>query len=496
MIMLLLVGMLTALEIKPAKAEPSLPEHQIDVPFRGQTNGYYCGPACLQMIFSYYGAIISQIEVAEVARTASAAGGTYTDDLRRAAHFSNVSTSMGGEMLENITGYTLRKLGYAAFEMSGITIGQLKTLIDQDYPVNALMLTVPGGFGHFRVVIGYDDTYIYTNDPWTFGGGFGGPNYKLTYAQFDELWDYSGHEVLFACPWQIAVGMPDNVDVGENFTVTANITYPCPAPFLPAYQASSCKATVTLSAGLKLIDGENNTKSLGDLLAGSGTQVSWNANAEAPGHFSVDVESEGNITGFVSAKPYIGPEYYYQDRIGGSNSSTILARGPEGHNIAVSKILLGKNIIAEGYGLAMNVTVENTGGYIENFNMTVWANSTEICTRSLTLEEWVACDLNLNISTSGFAHGNYTVVVHVGPVSNETNTTDNTLAAGWVVVSILCDLAPRLGIVDIFDIVTIAVAYGSRPGDNNWNPNADLYEDNVIDAIDLFIARGQFGKTG
>src|SRR4030042_3385372 len=147
---------------------------------------------------------------------------------------------------------------------------------------------------------------MYTNDAWTFGGGYGGPNYRLSYSEFDELWDYSGHEVLFACPWQIALSMPNQVNVGDNFTVTANITYPCPTPFQLDYPASSCKATIKLSTGLKLINGENNTKSLEDLLAGNGNQVSWNINAEAPGHFSVDVEAEGDISGFVNAKPYTG----------------------------------------------------------------------------------------------------------------------------------------------------------------------------------------------
>jgi uncharacterized protein YvpB len=498
---ILIVGLLLqkaslAFVVQPARANSVNSEHHISVPYWGQTDTYYCGPACLQMVFDYYGEAIPQREIAEVARTASAAGGTYTDDLRRAAHFSNMSTSMGSEMPENITGYSLRKLGYSAFEWNGMTIDQLKALIDQDYPIIALMYTVPEGFGHFRVVIGYDDTYIYTNDPWHFGGGYGGPNYRLNYTQFNELWDYSGHQVMLACPWQITLDMPSQVSVGGNFTVTADITYPCPVPFPPNYPASSCKATITLPTGLKLSSGETSTKSLEDLQAGSETQVSWSVSAEATGHSLINVEAEGNIAGFVAAKPSVGPAYAYQDRIGGNNSRTILALGPEEHNVAINKVKLGKNIIAEGYGLVANITVRNSGSYVETFNVDLYANATIIYTRSLTLAEYTTLDLDLNISTSGFAHGNYTVSVYAEPVPNETSTTDNILIGGWVLVSIPCDLAPQFGIVDIFDIATIAIAYGSKPGDQNWNIFADVYEDNIIDDIDMFIARSHFGQTG
>jgi len=41
------------------------------------------------------------------------------------------------------------------------------------------------------------------------------------------------------------------------------------------------------------------------------------------------------------------------------------------------------------------------------------------------------------------------------------------------------------GAVDIFDLVLVANAYGSQPGDPNWNPDADVNEDGVVDIFDL-----------
>jgi hypothetical protein len=61
----------------------------------------------------------------------------------------------------------------------------------------------------------------------------------------------------------------------------------------------------------------------------------------------------------------------------------------------------------------------------------------------------------------------------------------------WIYLS---DLTNN-GIVDIFDIVIIALAYGSQPGDGNWNANADLLQDNTIDIFDIAAVASSYGET-
>jgi len=51
------------------------------------------------------------------------------------------------------------------------------------------------------------------------------------------------------------------------------------------------------------------------------------------------------------------------------------------------------------------------------------------------------------------------------------------------------------GVVDIYDIVTIAEAFGSVPGDPNWNSIADLVQDEVIDIFDVVLLAKNFGRT-
>jgi ABC-type branched-subunit amino acid transport system substrate-binding protein len=50
------------------------------------------------------------------------------------------------------------------------------------------------------------------------------------------------------------------------------------------------------------------------------------------------------------------------------------------------------------------------------------------------------------------------------------------------------------GIVDIFDIVQLAIAFGSVPGDSNWNIEADVNCDGLIDIFDIVQIALKFGS--
>ncbi|UCC95255.1 MAG: right-handed parallel beta-helix repeat-containing protein [Candidatus Omnitrophota bacterium] len=50
------------------------------------------------------------------------------------------------------------------------------------------------------------------------------------------------------------------------------------------------------------------------------------------------------------------------------------------------------------------------------------------------------------------------------------------------------------GKVDITDLVIVAQAFGSQPGDSNWDSRADLNNDNVVDIDDLVVVAQNFGR--
>ncbi len=51
------------------------------------------------------------------------------------------------------------------------------------------------------------------------------------------------------------------------------------------------------------------------------------------------------------------------------------------------------------------------------------------------------------------------------------------------------------GTVNIFDLVKVGIAFGSSPGDPNWDPEADLKNDGVINIFDLVIVGTNFGRS-
>lgn len=51
------------------------------------------------------------------------------------------------------------------------------------------------------------------------------------------------------------------------------------------------------------------------------------------------------------------------------------------------------------------------------------------------------------------------------------------------------------GTVDVLDAILLISAWGSQPGDSNWNPHADLNKDGVINILDAIVISYNYGKT-
>lgn len=81
--------------------------------------------------------------------------------------------------------------------------------------------------------------------------------------------------------------------------------------------------------------------------------------------------------------------------------------------------------------------------------------------------------------------GNYSVYVSA---RYKGQTTTNSMTLQIKIPDVNND-----GVVDLFDLVKVAKAYASSPGDPNWDPEADVNGDNTVDIFDLVIISKYYG---
>jgi hypothetical protein len=326
-------------------ASAGLPSsHMIaNVPWHQQMNGLYCGEGVLEEIYDYWGPDIAQKQIADVARSSSS--GTWSFDMVRAGKFSNLSSAQGRFFPHDVptAGYPERPLGYASFPYSSdnFWLDDLKSLIAIDIPVILLMTFEPdGGGGHYRTVIGYDDSkgIVYFSDPWGRDQNHQTNWTGITAWTYDELqsgWNYTAEGEdhpywgMVMMPWQIDVKTTGRLNPGSTSTVTADITYPCPEPFDPAlFPARDAKAVINLPDGMRLASGSR-TVSLGEMTAGSTKRASWKVAIDEPLTWNaINVTAYGIVSGHIPEARWTGeqkfyPPYDYIDAIGGEVTLTL-----------------------------------------------------------------------------------------------------------------------------------------------------------------------------
>jgi hypothetical protein len=94
-----------------------------------------------------------------------------------------------------------------------------------------------------------------------------------------------------------------------------------------------------------------------------------------------------------------------------------------------------------------------------------------------------------NITASGFK-GNVTVGIHYDP-----NLVSNLSKLVMAQFDFLPGDVNYDGKVSLADLVALAHAYGSKPGDTNWNPNADIDSNGIVGLSDLVILAQHYGLS-
>ena len=141
-----------------------------------------------------------------------------------------------------------------------------------------------------------------------------------------------------------------------------------------------------------------------------------------------------------------------------------------------------------GWIVNVTVTAINKGDLTETFDVNAFYDNSSIGT--ITVID-LASDEQANLTFSWNTENvqpsvNYTIKAEATLVPNEINLTNNIFIDGVVRIKMLGDVNGD-GVVNIFDVVETALAFGSYPGHPRWNPDADLRPDDTIDIFDLVL---------
>ena len=229
--------------------------------------------------------------------------------------------------------------------------------------------------------------------------------------------------------------------------------------------------------------------------SGSSTTVpfTWDITGFAKGDYAISA-SASVVSGEVDTTDNTG---HADDNV------TILYPG---HDVSVTVVSPLKTLVGQGYSMYVAVTVKNYGIFAETFNTTVYANTTIITMQTTTLSSGKSYNFTFEWNTTGFIRGNYTISAYATPVTNETNTEDNTLIGGTVQVGVPCDVTGLFdgvpdGVTNMRDIGYITSKYGTKPGSSNWDPDADVtgptrrLPDGSVNMRDIGEACANFGAT-
>jgi len=156
------------------------------------------------------------------------------------------------------------------------------------------------------------------------------------------------------------------------------------------------------------------------------------------------------------------------------------------HDIAVTHVTISTSETYVGNIVGITVTLQNYGNMPENFTTTIYANADNISALQVlnllpSETRIMTCDWN----TTGYPASNtpYLIKAEADTLPYETNTANNMFIDSSVKLKLIGDVNGD-GKVDINDLIAWDAAYGSRPGDLNWNAQADINGDGVVDQQD------------
>jgi len=179
-------------------------------------------------------------------------------------------------------------------------------------------------------------------------------------------------------------------------------------------------------------------------------------------------------------------------------------------DVAVTNVTPAKNVICQGCHGNITVTVENQGTTDETFDVTLYADTTSIGVKAVSLTSGDSTDIVFTWNTTGFSKGNYTISAEAEIVPGEVDTGDNTYIDDWIIVSMLGDITgpedppgsgekPPDGECDMRDVGLVARYFGQdvppAPAICDLTGPTSGVPDGTVDMRDVGLVARQFGQT-
>jgi predicted double-glycine peptidase len=147
-----------------------------NVPYYNQEQGYWCGPATLQMVFEFWGVKISQSAIASRVYN-------QTDNSTNINAMKDYASDVGFNCTAEVG-----------------SINKLREFIQKGIPVIVLQqISLNDARGHYRIVVGYDEK----KEVFTTFDSQQYENYNITYSQFVDLWQNG--TTFSAKNWTLAI---------------------------------------------------------------------------------------------------------------------------------------------------------------------------------------------------------------------------------------------------------------------------------------------------
>lgn len=166
-------------------------------------------------------------------------------------------------------------------------------------------------------------------------------------------------------------------------------------------------------------------------------------------------------------------------------------------NIMIKEIAIPTQETYVGRLIPVGVTVLNDGDITENFSVSLFYDAVLIETKNvvnLQPKENVTLIFNWDTAPVSPRLAPYIIRAEATILPYEVNVTDNTLIDGAIKLKIVGDVNGD-GEVGINDLIAWDAAYETHAGDPNWNEQADINMDGVVDKTDANLILEHYKET-